>query len=423
MHARARGGQPSPPAIVSDSHGGTCGWPDGATRTNSRNRPGPTTARSSRLCADVAVGRAAMAAVVDRMDRQLQSGAQRVLDHQILTSFLEGSSWEAAFEMFFLKHAECFAAFSVGSEYSLQQTEVHMKFLSSVEALLDGQLAAMAVTPDSFLAQLMADAETSQPAAAAMRYLEACIDFEQFGTMMRRRNDSILLQIQEVERSNERLQEELEAAKTRAKRQQEEEEEAELIREQVAIREASERRRRARENAIRRVVAAASDSDSLEPEPEPELQPDLETGDDLPGSWKSHPARIVGPILPQNGWEIGSVEHGVVSYWDVRRGWGKIQRVVLSATGQRSNDDPAPCSATRIGKNEIFVHNLQLPMDAPKRWLRQGETVQFTVGLTVVPRGPQACAVVGLSADTDGDARMRTPLLCQTQSAKAGTRP
>ena len=367
-----------------------------------------------------------MAVVVDRMDRQLESGAKCVLDHQILTSFLEGSSWEAAFEMFFLKHAECFAAFRVGSEHSLQQTEVHMKFLSSAEALLNGQLAAMAVTPDSFLAQLMADAETSQPAAAAMRYLEACIDFEQFGIMMRRRNERILLQIQEVEQSNERLQEELAAAKMRAKRQQEAEEEAaELIREQQAIRDASERRRRAREDAIRRVVAAASDSDSLELEPEPELRPeaDLETDDDLPCSWKSHPARIVGPILPQNGWEVGNVERGVVSYWDSRRGWGKIQRMVSSANCQFSNDDPAPFSVARIGKNEIFVHNLQLPMDASKRWLRRGETVQFTVGLAVVPRGPQACAVVGLSAGTDGDVGTRTPLLCQTQSTKEVIRP
>jgi outer membrane murein-binding lipoprotein Lpp len=354
-----------------------------------------------------------MAAAVDRMDQPLRTKRQ-VLDHQILTSFLEGSSWEEAFEMFFLKHAELFAGFSVGSEYSLQQTEVHMKFLSSAEALLDGQLAEMAVTPHSFLAQLMADAATSEPAAAAMRYLEACIDFEQFGTMMRQRSERISSQIQELEQSNERLQNDVEAAKAaHAKLQQQEaEEEAELIREQQAIRDARERRRRAREDAMHRVAAAASSSDSLEPEPD--LQPGS-VADDLPGSWQSHPARIVGPILPQNGWEIGNVEHGVVSYWDARRGWGKIQRTVAPATDQYSNDDPTPSSATRIGKDEIFVHNLQLPMDAPKRWLRRGEMVQFTVGLTVVPRGPQACGVVGLSAGADGDAGMRVSLLCQTQ--------
>ena len=95
-----------------------------------------------------------MAVVVDRMDHPLPS-KRRVLDHQILTSFLEGSSWEGAFETFFLRHAEVFAGFSVGSEYSLQQTEIHMTFLSSAEALLDGRTLVASARPKFLSSQDM----------------------------------------------------------------------------------------------------------------------------------------------------------------------------------------------------------------------------------------------------------------------------
>ena len=93
---------------------------------------------------------------------------------------------------------------------------------------------------------------------------------------------------------------------------------------------------------------------------------------------------------------------GVVSYWDVSAGWGKIKRI---AAGKRLHALGIP----QIGQDEIFVHNLQLPMDVPKRWLRRGEAVQFTVGVTLAPKGPQAMQVVGL--DTDGNPG--APLLCQ----------
>lgn len=330
------------------------------------------------------------------------SSCKRVLDPEILTSFLEGSSWVESFEAFFVRHCDVFATFHIGAEYSLQQTHVHIQFVSSAEALLDGRLAELAVSPDSLLSQLMADAATSKAAAAAMRYLEACIDFEQFGLMMRQRSDALSSQIHRLEQYNDCLQEQID---THKRQQQAIKEDKEFMREQQAIREASERRRRAREDAMRR----AAESDSLEPEPQPEPEQSGSAREDADtcSSWESHPARIVGPILPQNGWEMGQVEQGIVSYWDDRRGWGKIQRMALPTVDHGSDDCRPPQSATKIGVNEIFVHNLQLPMDAPRRWLRPGEMVEFTVGATVVPRGPQACAVVGLSAGT------HVPLLCQ----------
>lgn len=93
---------------------------------------------------------------------------------------------------------------------------------------------------------------------------------------------------------------------------------------------------------------------------------------------------------------------GVVSYWDASSGWGKIKRMAVS---EPLNALGVPL----IGQDEIFVHNLQLPMDAPKRWLRRGEAVRFTVGITLVPKGPQAMAVVGIGSDGETEA----PLLCQ----------
>ena len=111
-------------------------------------------------------------------------------------------------------------------------------------------------------------------------------------------------------------------------------------------------------------------------------------------------------------WSVGSFrltlalvsqEHtGAVSYWDASAGWGKIKRM---AVGGQLHALGIP----QIGADEIFVHNLQLPMDAPKRWLRRGEAVQFTIGVTLAPKGPQAMRVVGIGADGIPGA----PLLCQ----------
>ena len=94
---------------------------------------------------------------------------------------------------------------------------------------------------------------------------------------------------------------------------------------------------------------------------------------------------------------------GIVSYWDSSSGWGKIKR---TAIGERVANGLA---IPQIGQDEIFVHNLQLPMDAPKRWLRRGEAVKFTVGVTLVPKGPQAMQVVGIGPDGEPGAL----LLCQ----------
>ena len=45
-----------------------------------------------------------------------------------------------------------------------------------------------------------------------------------------------------------------------------------------------------------------------------------------------------------------------------------------------------------------FVEIVQLPMDSRRRWLKRGETVQFTVGVGAKGKGPQAMGVVGAVA-------------------------
>lgn len=367
-----------------------------------------------------------MLELLERPAERMGSSSLIMLEPEILNAFLEGSSWAESFDAFFLAHCELFADFSIGSEHSLQQTDVHLKFVATAEGLLDGQLAELAVSETSFLAQLMADAAASKPAAAVMRRLEECIDFEAFGTMMRRRHESVSSQIDQLEQANDLLQARVDAAKAAQAQQQED---ATLAEEQLAIRKASERRRRAREDAVRRAAEAAQDLDVLEaspqpePEPEPEPRPAASPSPPQPqpfngsgsNSWQFHPARVVGPILPQNGWEVGSIETGVVSYWDAAAGWGKIKRMAMIINESESESAAATGAAVggrvppRIGKDEIFVHNLQLPMDAPKRWLRRGEAVQFRVGVAAVPKGPQATAVVGVGADGS----VGCPLLCQ----------
>ena len=87
-------------------------------------------------------------------------------------------------------------------------------------------------------------------------------------------------------------------------------------------------------------------------------------------------------------------------------GTGKIKRMVV---GDRLN----ALGIAHIAADEIYVHNLQLPMDAAKRWLRRGESVQFTVGVTLQPKGPQAMGVVAVGVDGQPGA----PLLCQQPPA------
>ena len=61
------------------------------------------------------------------------------LDPEILQAFLCGSSWAESFDAFFLAHCELFVDFSVGTEHTLQQTDIHIKFVKTAEGLLDGQ--------------------------------------------------------------------------------------------------------------------------------------------------------------------------------------------------------------------------------------------------------------------------------------------
>ncbi len=276
---------------------------------------------------------------------------------------LAGSSWAESFDAFFLEHCGVFAEFTIGAEHSFQQTDVHRKFVSTAEGLLEAQLAEKAVSPDDFLAQLMVDASgrsglgAVNPAAAILRRLEECIDFQQFGLMMRQRHERLFSEIGQLEQAEESLQAQItvaaacaqqprvfariqqleqakqslhaqiDAAKAHAQAQQDAEYELSLAREQQVIRDASERRRRAREDAMRRATEteAALDADKQEtvphlqpepePEPEPEMEPEPQTLTQMKAqtqtqpnafggwtSWQSHPARVVGC-----GWEVGSV--------------------------------------------------------------------------------------------------------------------
>ena len=208
------------------------------------------------------------------------SAGQRNFAPEILKSFLEGASWGVAFDDFFRANCGQFSTFAVGEEYSLVQTDVHLKFVATAESLLDQQLSQMAVSADHFLEQTMSDLKNAAPgspaaqsAAAVMERLEECADFERFGVMMRRRHES--LQAGEGDEARD------EDEDTDA--------DAEFAREQAAIREASERRRQAREvaaEAMRRELDAEdserqSDAEAaaeaarqerlsaLEPEPEP----------------------------------------------------------------------------------------------------------------------------------------------------------
>ena len=253
-----------------------------------------------------------------------------------------------------MDHSAIFADFTIGAEHTFRQTDVHRKFVSAAEGLLEAQLAEKAVSAGSFLSQLMTDASggsglgAAKPAAAIMRRLEECIDFQKFGLMMRQRHErvfseigqleqakeslqahidmatargqqpQVLSQISQLEQAKESLQDQLDAAKARALVQQNAHDELGLAREQQAIRDASERRRRAREGALRRAAEteAAMDADAREitpePEPEPEPQPEPKPQPEPQSSafggwtsWQSHPARMIG-----DGWEVGSVCFG-----------------------------------------------------------------------------------------------------------------
>ena len=103
-------------------------------------------------------------------------------------------------------------------------------------------------------------------------------------------------------------------------------------------------------------------------------------------------------------WPLGETLTGVVSYWHLERGWGEIMRVDYGTE--------------RRWRQQIYVHNTQLPRDAKRRWLKCGERVRLTVGAGAMGRGPQALGVVGLAAD----GKTQAPLACQRKKAAASSR-
>ena len=328
----------------------------------------------------------------------------REMDATILQSFLDGASWSTSFEEYFIQHCPLFASFEVGSEHTLQQSDIHRKFTATAEQLLDKQLTTMAVTPDQFLQRVMDDmkyAPPDSPAAKAatkvVARLDECADFEQFGTMMRAKFESLQAGADPTPEDDgivfgDHAQAGGEPAAAGGEGGGED---AEFAREQQRINEARERRKRAREAAIRRAEEAAQElDDAPEPEPEPEPEPQPQPQPEGEGEFEVNGWEAGGDFgKPADAWEAGTVHRGVVSSWETGGG---------SATGSWG-------TILKMGKPEIYVHNTALPMDAARRWLRRGEQVEFTVGEHPLTGGTQALDVVGVGADGTAPA----PLLCQ----------
>ena len=148
----------------------------------------------------------AVAAATMQKLQQVQSSRARPLDKfapEILQTFLDGASWTHAMEVFCTTNSPRFREFTVGVEYSLIMARVHNQFVSSAEALLDGQLARMALPAERFMELLLADAGAAgtgggipdatavEVAQRVLETLEEYRDFERFGVMMRQRYEEI----------------------------------------------------------------------------------------------------------------------------------------------------------------------------------------------------------------------------------------
>ena len=458
---------------------------------------------------------------------QLMALLERPLavDPGILRSFLDGASWTSAFDEFFVAHCPLFAGFGDGGEYSLELTAVHRQFGQAAEALLDEQLGEMAVTADTLLSQLMSDLSDAPPesaratvAAGVMERLEECADFERFGAMMRGRYEALQREQQQQPPAaaaggggGNALGEGGTQLPERCS------EDDEFAREQQQIREASERRRRARMEAMRRAEGAADELDAeleaerkqqqeqcphaerfaglctlcgeqvdaMPPQPgdsptaslqarQPEPEPEPAAAQPIMFPEQSFESRAGGggsgsgasngddALTSWEGWELGSVCRGTVSYWNATEAWGKIKCQLKKKKVTMAHDvttTAAPATAvgavgavatttykttvtttrpggnsttvTRVsapgssfsavtttvppGERDIYVHNTQLPMDAPRRWLQRGEKVEFIVGRTL-NKDPQATHVVGV--DDEGNAGAH--LLCQLHQLPQG---
>ncbi len=278
------------------------------------------------------------AATAEQVGKVSEQAAAEQMDVGILHAFLEGASWADAFDSYFIGFCPEFATFAVGQEYTLQQTDIHINFVQTAESLLDKQLGTMAISADKFLQQCLSDVKTAPPGSAAgraaqavMDRLEECADFERFGTMMRRRYESI----QVAGGSEVEDDEELHCSQSEPEPEPEPEpeldsepaersaEETAFMREQEQIRVARERRKRAREEAVARAAAAAEEIDAFDAQPEPEPEPQSEpipTGKSTVGAldnWEDG-----SDFAPPPKWEVGTVHRGVVSFWENMPGVG-----------------------------------------------------------------------------------------------------
>ena len=284
-----------------------------------------------------------------QLDAVTRQAAGSDIDVGILHAFLEGASWADAFDSYFIGFCPEFAGFMVGQEYTLQQTDIHINFVKTAERLLDKQLGAMSIAPDQFLQQCLADIKTAPAGSAAARAaqavmdrLEECADFERFGTMMRRRYESIQAAGGSVEEDND-LPSQLEPqTEPHAELSSEE---AAFMREQEQIRAARERRKRAREEAVARAAAAAEEIDVFdaqpEPEPEPEPQPSENPTTGALDSWEDG-----SDFAPPPKWEVGTVHRGVVSFWENMPGVGGYGMILKM--GKPEIVSGTQC-ATRVG--------------------------------------------------------------------------
>ena len=336
--------------------------------------------------------RAAAAATAERV--AAEQAAQRMallerplgVDVEILNAFFDGASWLEAFDQFFATHCPSFADFGDGTECSLELTAIHRQFTTTADALLDKQLGEMAVSADTFMSTLMSTLNDASPQSTRMtmatnvlEHLDECADFEKFGAMMRARHKALHHTPREVNVS----------------------EEEEIAREQQQIRDASERRRRARVEAMRRAEEAADELDaeserhrSTQQESCPHVElfagmctlcgqevvsvesvpaerslrsaapqhPGLHLGLD-PRPMQESEQSFARPNCADNlasvsndrcwdGWEIGSVCRGIVCFWDANDGWGKIKRLdnintdESTPTGAINMDDASPAGST-----------------------------------------------------------------------------
>jgi cold shock CspA family protein len=139
---------------------------------------------------------------VDSVRRQHERDLQALRDEytarvqgfagEVLSHYVSGASWEAAFSDFFAEHCHKFASFSVDDSFELRMTDVHHSFLATLDTLLDSQLARLSISAERCLQLLQGSGSASDGAAlSTVRHrLEEYADFLTFGSMMRQRHEA-----------------------------------------------------------------------------------------------------------------------------------------------------------------------------------------------------------------------------------------